>query len=383
MNAPYRLPTRLRPLRGAPHYLTSLLAAAAQRHAILRPCATLILESRLVQGIWKFSIPTTLTLASTHSLSGATTDVAPASGSRNPATGQVGSNFSWFFTSTGVHRALSYTVSGLPPGLTYKYGSPISSITGKPTTAGTSKITIKGWEKSNRTGGSTPVYTLTLNVTSSAPVITALSSGGEYAAGAGIDLSVTATGTALTYQWYRDSTAIPGATAALYSIASHSADTAGTYTVKVTSGGTSVTSSAIVITMKKAVDTWKSTYWSGSELTDPTISGIDANPDGDALPNVLEYVLDLNPKSADPAIPESIGIDPSDSQFILYTVPLNPDATDYTVRLEKSSGLGSGVWEPLDEADPANRVTRTPTQLSVRLPRSSTVTFLRLISTVP
>ena len=383
MNAPYRLPARLRHLRGAPHYLTSLLAAAAQRHAILRPCASLILESRLIQGIWKFSIPTTLTLAGTHSLSGATTDVVPASGSKNPASGQVGANFSWFFTSSGVHRAASYTVSGLPPGLTYKYGSPVASITGKPTTAGTSKITIKGWENSNRTGGSTPIYTLTLNVTSPAPVITALSNGGEYAPGAGIDLSVTATGTALTYQWYRNTTAIPGATAALYSIPALGEDTAGSYTVKVTSGGASVTSNPIVITLKKAVDAWKSTYWSGSELTDPTISGIDADPDKDALPNVLEYVLDLDPKAPNANIPETIGVDPTDDQFIVYTIPLNPDATDFTVRIEKSASLADGVWALLDEADPANHVTRTPTQLTVKLPKSSVGAFLRLVSTVP
>jgi hypothetical protein len=33
-----------------------------------------------------------------------------------------------------------------------------------------------------------------------------------------------------------------------------------------------------------------------SELTNPTVSGDDADPDGDGIPNLLEYAFALNPK---------------------------------------------------------------------------------------
>jgi hypothetical protein len=383
MHAPISSRFRIPHWREASHYLTSFLALTAQRNALLKPCATFLLESRLVQGFCQFCIPAGITLASTHSLSGATTEVSPAAGSKNPASGQVGTTFTWFFTSTGAHRAQSYTVSGLPGGLTYKYGSPVASITGKPTTAGTSRITIKGWENSNRTGASTPVYTLTLNVTSPAPVITALSPGGEFAAGAPINLSVTATGANLTYQWKLNDVAVSGATSSTYSIPSLSESTAGSYTVVVASGAATVTSAAIVVAVKPAMEAWKSTYWSGSDLSDALISGPEADPDGDGLENVLEYVLELNPTSFTPDSAGALGPDPSDAQYLLYQVPLNPLATDYTVRFQRSTDLAAGVWTTVDETDPATLVTRTPTLLTLKMPRSEGRSFVRLISTLP
>lgn len=371
------------PVRGLPQYLTSFLAVTAQRHALLKPCATFLLESRLVQGIWQLSVPATLTLAGTHSLSGATTEVVAAAGSPNPASGQTGVNFTWFFGTTGAHRAKSYTVSGLPGGLTYKYGSPLSSITGKPTDAGTSRITIRGWENSNKTGGVTPTYTLTLNVSAPPPVITALSPGGQFDRGASVNLSVTATGATLTYQWRRDGVAVPGATGSAYAIPSLSDATAGTYTVVVSSGTASITSNPIVVSLKSSpVEVWRSTFWAGANLSNPLISGLDADPDADGLENVLEYILGLNPTAANPDTPGAISPDPGDSQFVVYTVALNPDATDYSVRFQRSTDLASGQWTTIDEEDPEALVTRTASQLTLRLPRTGSPTFVRLVSVV-
>lgn len=383
MNSPILRFTSFPRWRGVPHYVTSFLAVTVQRNAFLKPCASYLLESRLVQGLWQFSIPATITLAGTHSVSGATTEVSPASGSKNPAAGQVGVTFSWFFTTTGSNRAKSFTVSGLPAGLTYKYGSPVSSITGKPTAGGTSKITIKGWEESNRTGASTPVYTLTLNVTSPPPVITAVSPGGEFDPGATVNLSVTATGTSLTYQWKRDGAAVTGATGNTFAISGLSAETAGTYTVTVSSGAASVTSAAIPVTLKAVtvpIDAWKATHWSGSDLSNALISGPDADPDADGVENILEYVLDLNPTVPTPATPGSLAPDPSDSQYLLYSVPLNPAATDFTVQFQRTADLTTGLWTTIDEANPANLVTRTPSLLSLRIPRTEPKSFVRLVS---
>lgn len=63
-------------------------------------------------------------------------------------------------------------------------------------------------------------------------------------------LSVQAGGPApLTFQWYKDGTALSGATASTYTIASASMSDAGAYTVKVTSSAGSVTSSAAIVSI--------------------------------------------------------------------------------------------------------------------------------------
>jgi len=42
---------------------------------------------------------------------------------------------------------------------------------------------------------------------------------------------------------------------------------------------------------------WRSVNFTSGELTDTNISGTTADPDGDRIPNLLEYALGTNPKS--------------------------------------------------------------------------------------
>ena len=64
-----------------------------------------------------------------------------------------------------------------------------------------------------------------------------------------VNLSVVATGTALTYQWKKDTVDIPSATSATYSIPSALVADSGSYTVLVTGGCGSVLSSASTVTV--------------------------------------------------------------------------------------------------------------------------------------
>jgi hypothetical protein len=453
--------------REVPHYITGFLTLFGSRQAVLKPCAGLLVNSGAWQGLLKCVVPAGVTLVGTHSLSGATTEVAPVNGSKNPAAGTINTPFSWFFSTQGAQRAKSFTVSALPAGLTYTYGSPVSSITGRPTVAGSFNITIKGWENSNRTGASTPVYTLKLNVAAPPPVITEVSTGGVFGAGAAVNLSVTATGAGLTYQWRRDGVAIagatssqylipafasdlagtytvvvtgsggavtsapiilqflappvitslspggafpagtkvdlevaatgtgltyqwkkegvdlPAATAATYSIAALTAESAGTYAVVVSSGTAAVTSAPIVLTLKPAFDIWRERFWSNSaDLNDPAISGPLGDPDRDGLENVLEYVLELNPSAIDP---DSIGDlipDPADPAFLLMSVPLDPLATDVIVQWQRSVDLGGDRWVIVPENDPEYQVSRLPDAVSIRFPKALGAGFFRLRATL-
>jgi len=46
-------------------------------------------------------------------------------------------------------------------------------------------------------------------------------------------------------------------------------------------------------------DAWRKEHFSEEELQDPNISGPDADPDGDGIPNLMEYAMGLDPKVKD------------------------------------------------------------------------------------
>ncbi|OYT86912.1 MAG: hypothetical protein CFE46_14290 [Burkholderiales bacterium PBB6] len=94
--------------------------------------------------------------------------------------------------------------------------------------------------------------TLTVTTTdgSTVPTISSQPASLSVAAGASASFSVTATGSGtLAYQWFKDGTAISGATAATYSVSSTTSSDAGSYTVTVSNSAGSVTSSAAVLTV--------------------------------------------------------------------------------------------------------------------------------------
>jgi hypothetical protein len=224
---------------------------------------------------------------------------------------------------------------------------------------------------------------LKLNVAAPPPVITEVSTGGVFGAGAAVNLSVTATGAGLTYQWRRDGVAIAGATSSQYLIPAFASDLAGTYTVVVAGSGGAVTSDPIVLALKPAFDIWRERFWSGSaDLSDPAISGPLGDPDRDGLENVLEYVLELNPSAIDPDSIGDLMPDPADPAFLLMSVPLDPLATDVVVQWQRSVDLGGDRWVIVPENDPEYQVSRLPGAMSIRFPKALGAGFFRLRATL-
>ncbi len=94
--------------------------------------------------------------------------------------------------------------------------------------------------------------TLTVTTTdgSTVPNISSQPASLSVAAGASASFGVIATGSGtLSYQWFKDGTAISGATAATYSVSSTTSSDAGSYTVTVSNSAGSVTSAAAVLTV--------------------------------------------------------------------------------------------------------------------------------------
>ncbi len=83
---------------------------------------------------------------------------------------------------------------------------------------------------------------------------------------------------------------------------------------------------AVVTIEDKPADAWRTVNFSPAELTDPSISGDNADPDGDALPNLIEYALGLPPKS--PSLSPVPTIDAGG--YLTLSVTKNPAATDIT-----------------------------------------------------
>jgi hypothetical protein len=95
----------------------------------------------------------------------------------------------------------------------------------------------------------------------SAPTITTQPSSETVAAGATASFEVVASGSGtLTYQWYKDSSAISGATSSAYSIASAASSDAGSYDVVVTDSGGSTTSNSATLTVGSTTAACDTTY---------------------------------------------------------------------------------------------------------------------------
>jgi hypothetical protein len=164
--------------------------------------------------------------------------------------------------STTLCPGANYTVTVVGSGTnpTYQWYKNGTAITG----ATNSTYTITGVTASDAgtytvkvTGTCGPVVTsnnAVLNINTNIGIATQPVSSTTLCPGATFGISVIASGTSPTYQWYKNGTAITGATSSAYSIATVSATDAATYTVKVSGAcGTAVTSGNSVLTVNTNV----------------------------------------------------------------------------------------------------------------------------------
>ena len=122
---------------------------------------------------------------------------------------------------------------------------------------------------------------------------------------------------------------------------------------------------ATVTIEDKPFDAWRFTRFTTEDLADPAISGDSADPDADALPNLLEYALGSEPKTSDStAHSPSSGLD-NGRLTLTYTRPAA--TTDLTYTVEWSADLsiwhtGSEFTETLSATDNGNGTTTVVTR---------------------
>ncbi|MDA7898576.1 hypothetical protein N9A97_00705 [bacterium] len=92
-------------------------------------------------------------------------------------------------------------------------------------------------------------------------------------------------------------------------------------------------------------ENWQQQFWTGDDLANEAISGPNADPDGDNIPNLLEFTLNLNPLTKE-TIPGTFGVDPDDNTGVLWEIP-HFGAGNLT--FQESSTLDGDSWTDVPE----------------------------------
>jgi hypothetical protein len=133
-------------------------------------------------------------------------------------------------------------------------------------------------------------------------------------------------------------------------------------------------SSATVRLLDRPIDDWRHAHFDAAELADPARSGDAADPDHDALTNLLEYALALDPHVRDAVSPHWSG------HGFTLTYSRRKSATDVTLAAEGSHNLATwgtaGVVEQIATVDEGD--TERITVRLIPLPNAASRGFLRL-----
>lgn len=150
-------------------------------------------------------------------------------------------------------------------------------------------------------------------------------------------LYVVATGVpSLSFQWYKDGQLIEGETGSFLRFYPIMPADAGSYTVSATNTlGTQISDPANVV-VGQVYSNWTYDQFTSIGLDDLAISGPEADPDRDGLPNLLEYALNLNPKSAEPSAAPVLG---TGGGALTLTYTRRKDVVDLVYTVEVSGDL--------------------------------------------
>ena len=84
---------------------------------------------------------------------------------------------------------------------------------------------------------------------------------------------------------------------------------------------------------------WLGNYFDPAELDDSTISGPEADPDGDGMPNLAEYAFGFNPKQPESNPLETNRVEVNGEDFLQVSLPWNEEASDIQMIIESSEQL--------------------------------------------
>ena len=126
---------------------------------------------------------------------------------------------------------------------------------------------------------------------------------------------------------------------------------------------------------------WKDTRFTAAQISDPSISGDSADPDGDGLSNLLEYVYNRDPwqREQSPVMTVSV-TSQGGGRALLLSFPHNRNATDVMLTYEGSSDLHTWTVAPSELVSVVVTSSENE-QVTVRLPSSASAYFVRVRAT--
>jgi N-acyl-D-amino-acid deacylase len=101
-----------------------------------------------------------------------------------------------------------------------------------------------------------------------------------------------------------------------------------------------------LFTATLSFDAWHAKYFSASELADPTVSGDNADPDGDGMPNLLEYASGTDPRVPNEAPKLVASVNASGSQPSLL-VSFRRLLLAYELDYNLESSADFRTWSPV------------------------------------
>jgi hypothetical protein len=95
------------------------------------------------------------------------------------------------------------------------------------------------------------------------------------------------------------------------------------------------------------LEEWRAAHFSPSELADPAISSNEADPDGDGIPNILEYAFGRDPRTASRAgLPAAATLFLEGETYLTLTFTRASSASDIVFTPEVSSDLINWLHDP-------------------------------------
>ncbi|RYD73058.1 MAG: hypothetical protein EOP84_22140 [Verrucomicrobiaceae bacterium] len=320
-------------------------------------------EAKLLGGaglgeVTKWTVATIAGLGAYDTVTGATEiqQVYPASGEQIvPAFTGVPLNFIFQVVNTPSNDKVSWSVSGLPPGLDHQDLSTPSThlINGTPTEEGSTTVTVTAWEMQNQMGASFPQEFV---IEIGPPIITSQPASVAVASGTKATLSVTGdpNGGTLTYRWYKGISGneidpIPNAAGAGPSYTTPQNQTASNtpanFWVKVTKNGVSQNSNTTTVTIA---------------TSSPAIT---TQPASTTIPSGTTATLTVGVSGSSPTIQwyrgnAGVTTNPvSGATSTTFTTPALTTTTSYWARATNGLGTASsnaatvtiGVADPFEE----------------------------------
>ncbi len=167
------------------------------------------------------------------------------------------------------------------------------------------------------------------------------------------NLSVMASGTSPTFQWYLGTSSditnpILGATSGSFTTPPLAVSTS--YWVRATNPAGTADSNTATVTVNDPFVTWRNNQFSAQDIADPLVSGPTADPDGDGITNAAEYIFGSVPLVAEPSPSPVVSV--SGNQTSLSFTAKAASGPGYSgltrhYAIETTDTLDSASWLPI------------------------------------